>query len=139
MSDEKSISYKAPAYALIFPRIAEIVRPMGYAAAIHGSMANDMDVVLVPWVEAAEQPEIVIKVVYEMIETCFAERRLPLHGPERKPHGRIAWTIPLLAGCAIDLSIVTPLRLEVPALINRHRVEAYAEGYAEGRKLYGGS
>lgn len=106
----KPISYKAPAYALIFPRIAETVRPFGYAATIHGSMANDLDIVLIPWVDGAAEPAQVAQVVYEMIEACFAEKRLPLHGPEVKPHGRVAWTIPLLAGCSIDLSIMPVIK-----------------------------
>jgi hypothetical protein len=102
----KPISYRAPAYALIFPRIAETVRPLGYAAAIHGSMANDLDIVLIPWTDEAVPPERVAQEVYQMIEACFGEHRLALHGPELKPHGRLAWTVPLLAGCSVDLSVM---------------------------------
>lgn len=102
----KPTSYRAPAYALIFPRVAELVRPYGYAAAIHGSMANDLDIVLVPWTSWARPADQVVLALYTMIETCFGSTRLKLSGPEPKDHGRRAWTIPLLAGCAIDLSVM---------------------------------
>jgi hypothetical protein len=39
----------AASYALLYPHLVELVRPLGYALALHGSMNRDFDMVAVPW------------------------------------------------------------------------------------------
>lgn len=40
-------------YVMLWPAVVEECRARGYAAALHGSLAKDMDVVAVPWTDEA--------------------------------------------------------------------------------------
>lgn len=101
----------APMYMLIYGRMTEIAREHGYALAVHGTLQRDMDVVLVPWTEAAAPPEDVVAAIAEQL--AWARRgdedhQLPpaVDGPEEKPHGRQAWYVPFFAGQGIDISVM---------------------------------
>lgn len=43
-------------YAVLLHRFREIALAHGYALAVHGSMASDMDLLTVPWVEEVSEP-----------------------------------------------------------------------------------
>lgn len=90
----------APIYAAaLYPELAVLFRKHGYALAVHGSLARDMDLIAVPWVEVPSVPSIVIDEVVD----CFDVRLIGSGTP--KLHGRVAWTISIGHGCcAIDLS-----------------------------------
>jgi hypothetical protein len=77
------------AYAKVLPYLVEIAREHGYCLAVHGSMATDLDLVAVPWVERVAEPEVLIEAIREAVGG-----RIDLT-PEwgEKPHGRLAWTI----------------------------------------------
>jgi hypothetical protein len=90
-------------YAFIVPVLAEVARGVGYALALHGSMTNDLDLVAVPWTDDAGTPEDLVDALGAAIRWT---REGDAFGPEHKPHGRIAWKIPLLAGASIDLSVM---------------------------------
>lgn len=102
--------YAPAAYIHIVPILSELARKLGYAITVHGSMANDLDVVAVPWVDEAVSAQELYEEVCDRF-SFYRDQTIedPHHllGPTEKPHGRIAWTIPLAGGCAIDLS-VTP-------------------------------
>lgn len=91
----------APLYACVYAGLAEIARDHGYAMACHGSMARDFDVICIPWVAQASDPDEVI----EAIEARYAIRRIGT--PDRKEHGRIAYTMSFGFGdVALDLSFM---------------------------------
>jgi hypothetical protein len=97
----KAANY-GPVYALgLYPKLAELFREHGYALAIHGSCAADFDLIAVPWVEHAANPDHVI----EAVTKKFAIE-LPDEGkPTTKPHSRIAYKVHLsFADCALDIS-----------------------------------
>lgn len=102
---EKPHGYIAGAFAAMLPILQEAVRPLGYALAVHGSMNRDFDLIAVPWDEGAVAPA---SDVHAAIFNTISPYRMPniKHGPEKKPHGRISWIIPLHAGAAIDLSVM---------------------------------
>ena len=90
-----------PFYAAgLYPKIAEVCRWHGYALAVHGSLANDFDLIALSWgVEVSEPSE----VVAELVNTFAFERDIP--EPTTMPHGRVAYTIPFsFAECRMDLS-----------------------------------
>ncbi len=91
----------APVYCAMYPELARIARKHGYAMAVHGSMMRDFDLICVPWVKAPSKPRDVLK----EITTVFVVK--VLGKPEKKPHGRQAWTISVGFGeCAIDISFI---------------------------------
>jgi hypothetical protein len=96
-------NFAAP-YMCLYPDLATIVRDHGYALAVHGSLARDMDLVCIPWVESPSEPEAVVS----EIEKTFAIKRVG--EPTMMLHGREAWTISLSFGeCFIDLSFMPRL------------------------------
>lgn len=107
---EKPHGYIAGAFAALLPILQEKIRPLGYALAVHGSMNRDFDLIAVPWDEGAVAPA---SDVHRAIFDAVSPYRVPniKHGPEKKPHGRIGWIIPLHAGAAIDLSVMPRKRI----------------------------
>lgn len=94
----------APVYAGLYPELAEIARSHGYAMAVHGSFAKDADLICVPWVDDAAEPQTVV----DAITAEFAIQRIP-GDPKIREHGRIVYSLTIAApGCFIDLSF-TPL------------------------------
>lgn len=106
---------RAPAYAYLVPLLTSAARSVGYALAVHGSMARDLDLVAVPWTEEAQDADALISALLASCGFTTSDPNRPAisSGPTAKPHGRTSWTIPLDGGCYIDLS-VTP-RTVTPA------------------------
>lgn len=103
MSDlsKKPKANNAPTYVCLYPGLAEIARANGYALAVHGSLARDMDLIAVPWTDSASVPELVISA----IESTFGIRRIG--DLTKAPHGRLVQTIGIQFGeCFIDLSFM---------------------------------
>lgn len=99
----------SPVYCAIYPELAEIARKHGYAMAIHGSLARDMDLICIPWVD---EPGSHRDVIDEICKT-FAIREVG-GPPTLKKHGRLAYTLSIAFGeCAIDLSFMPTLATSV--------------------------
>jgi len=92
--------------------LERVARANGYALAIHGSLVKDIDLLAVPWVDDAAQPDALADALRSELGGHFATN---IHGdpqPEGdRPHGRRSWSI---AGDCIptwvDLSIFPPGR-----------------------------
>jgi hypothetical protein len=98
----------APAYAGLYVLLCEIAREHGYALAIHGTMANDLDVIAIPWTDEAIPAKELAWAFFDKLHWMH-HRALPddFYEIELKPHGRQAWKIPLFPGPAcVDLSIM---------------------------------
>jgi hypothetical protein len=96
--------YGAVYAAALYPELVAIGRKHGYALAVHGSLRRDFDLVAVPWVDEASEPETLIA---EITATFAIDVLRP---PADKPHGRRAWSIVIGHGhCAIDLSFMPRL------------------------------
>ncbi len=89
----------------------------GYAIAVHGSLARDIDLIAVPWVEQAVPPMEFVAAMIEIINEvngCAYVRNdenadpfdFTRRNPQLKPHGRLAWSIHLGGGPYIDLSVM---------------------------------
>ncbi|AZP72829.1 hypothetical protein EJJ20_29950 [Pseudomonas poae] len=91
----------APTYMCLYPGLAEIARANGYALAVHGSLARDMDLIAVPWIDSPSSPGAVIAA----IESAYGIRRIG--DLTAAPHGRMVQTIGIQFGeCFIDLSFM---------------------------------
>lgn len=97
----------APTYMCLYPGLAAIARENGYALAVHGSLARDMDLIAVPWIDSPSSPEIVISA----IESEFAIKRIGKL--TMASHGRMVQTIGISFGeCFIDLSFMPVLEVK---------------------------
>lgn len=96
----------AVAYATLYPVMAEAAREKGYALALHGTMARDLDVIAVPWTDEAATADDVVQHVADSIHAyiCGGRTRTNLT-PTVKPHGRLAWTLQLEVG-SVDISVM---------------------------------
>lgn len=104
----------APAYVAFYPLLTEIAREYGYSLAIHGSVKSDMDLIAIPWVNNAKPVEQLVNAIQEysdkVMQLMFKDPAV-LHGPEQKPHNRIAYTIQIGNGFNIYLSIMKPVKV----------------------------
>lgn len=96
---------------MMYPMLCEIARAHGYALAIHGTLQRDMDLVAIPWTEEAVEPEVLVAALRKRAQWFQFEPDHPILKAMDKPHGRRAWTIPLMGDTLIDLSVMprTPL------------------------------
>jgi len=94
-------------YLTYFPKLRDIANKHGYALAFHGSVRRDFDLILVPWVENADNH---LKVLFEWCEFigCVIPDKQPYHNKEVKPHNRVAYTIQTGLGGYIDVSVIIP-------------------------------
>lgn len=100
-------STRAPAYAFIYHGLAEVARNHGYALSIHGSVLDDLDLVAIPWVEKTCTPYELYLAIRNHCEACLLNcEENKHHGPEKKPHGRVAWKLYMDGGSSVDLSVM---------------------------------
>lgn len=96
---------RAVFFAVMFAQFREKALDLGYTLALHGTMANDMDLLAVPWVEDAKSPEELVSAMIDCLggtiwgEYVFKECAV-------RPHGRIVYTLPIMGDIYIDLSIM---------------------------------
>jgi hypothetical protein len=103
----------AMAYAHVLPRLQALANKHGYAIALHGSMATDLDLLACPWTaEAIDALEIAV-VVRDAVNGHFAIYPDGCTYPTQKPHGRLSWLIyfnkdaaVMRHGLYIDLSVM---------------------------------
>lgn len=94
----------APVIGVLYV-LRHTARRAGYAVAVHGSMARDLDVIAVPWREGAVAPAVLVERIMAAIGGAFTPGQ---QNPALKPHGRLAYAINLHpTGMYVDLS-VTP-------------------------------
>jgi hypothetical protein len=96
----------APGYVAMYPILCEVARAHGYALAIHGTVQRDLDLVAIPWMEEAAAPEMLVAALRKRCQLFLFAPDHPIMQPMEKPHGRRAWTIPLMGETFIDLSVM---------------------------------
>lgn len=101
----------APAYVSLYPMLTEIAVEHGYTLCVHGSIVSDFDLVAVPWVEDAQPAEYLAHAIADYVSLINGANHdlRGIDGPEHKPHGRKAWSIPMGNGSVIDISITPRL------------------------------
>lgn len=86
---EPSVVYGVvdPDYARVFSKSRCIAWQYGYACTMHGSFTRDLDLLFVPWTDAAIHPDLLVT---RLLDAC----QLRLLGKEGTPksHGRTAYT-----------------------------------------------
>lgn len=104
LTPEQKVRFAAApmTYASCLATLREAARELGYALALHGSMQRDLDLIAVPWVEEAAEPEALVAAIAK-ITGGF---EIPGENPGLKPHGRIGYSLHLGGGPYIDLSIM---------------------------------
>ena len=101
--------------------LRHVAQRCGYALAQHGSLGFDIDLIAVPWrdsaVNAAHLVEEIRKAAEIIIGLCVIREcdKAIGHAPEKKPCGRLAWSLylvpddPAFLGPYLDLSVFPPV------------------------------
>ncbi|UOF79469.1 Zn-ribbon protein [Caudoviricetes sp.] len=113
-----------PDYARVFTQARIIAWQYGYACLAHGSFTRDLDLLLVPWTDAAQADDV------EYFAPRIADAaglKVSAHPPSIKSHGRKAWTL-LFPGFAdprwVDLSVLAPVATPPAAPVVDHALTA---------------
>lgn len=103
----------APVYAGLYPELAEIARRHGYAMAVHGSFAKDADLICVPWVQDAAEPQAVVDAILsEFVMRSVGE-------PTVREHGRLVYSLTIAAPSAfVDLSFTPRIAIAIASTAN---------------------
>ncbi|UGY15154.1 hypothetical protein HAP48_0042620 [Bradyrhizobium septentrionale] len=100
----------------MLPTIRTVARDRGYAVAVHGSLARDIDLIAVAWTEEASSHGDLVMAICEALSADGLLGRCHILGKAssdenfgRKPHGRVAYTL-VHGGFIgeIDLSVIPP-------------------------------
>lgn len=82
-------------YRAVIDGLRATARGVGYGLTVHGSLSRDIDLVAVPWVSWAVEPEVLAEVIagkLELMGYTIHHIIVPeIDGPKAKPHGRLAW------------------------------------------------
>ena len=92
-------------YAAMWDDIRECAMDHGWAVALHGSLASDMDIMAMPWMEDASTFEQLV----ESIAGLFAENENAQEyfiAYNEKPRNRIVAIIPIFGDFYLDLSAI---------------------------------
>lgn len=109
MKDKSEVKpYGRPTfYAVLYDSFRRAALDCGYALALHGSLASDMDMIAVAWVEDAKGPDELAAQISKCIEgTVWSERHIKPYYD--KPFGRIVYTMSIMGDWYIDLSVIPP-------------------------------
>lgn len=100
-ADQIKPNYSPIYAAALYPELCKIFQKHGWALAVHGSLARDLDLVAVPWTPVVSEPAVVV----DEVTTTFWIRRIGEF--TLKEHGRICLTLSIGHGhCSIDLSFM---------------------------------
>ena len=102
MTDEPKKGSGVPVFALaIVPRLVRVAREHGYALAVHGSLARDLDFIACPWTEFASPAEDLIEALRAVSGGVVAS-----DCPRDRPHGRRGWAIHVSPEVYLDVSVM---------------------------------
>lgn len=107
---EINLNPKPVFYAVLLESLRKIAINKGYALAVHGTMASDMDLLAVAWTEDAEPHESLLDAFWDEIGNTIFKVDKDLLTPEIKPNGRLAYSIPIIGDWFVDLSIIPPVK-----------------------------
>ena len=96
---------KAVFYATIWPDLKDTAVKLGWALGLHGSLAKDMDIMAMPWLEDAVPIEEMIKALSDCFTgSPFKEKHMKPYYD--KPHGRVVYTINICRGFYLDINVI---------------------------------
>ena len=117
-------------HAVLLPALREAARRHGYALAVHGSLERDIDLIAAPWRDGAGDGAALVSCMFDVCKAVvgyvtwpagwteketFAPPIGSLPNPDRKPHGRLGFSIILGAGPYLDISVMPLVKSTAPS------------------------
>lgn len=104
MKDREAVTTngRAAFYAAMWNDFRQAAMDKGWALALHGSLANDMDIMAMPWIEgAANELEMIMA-----LKKCFDKpKEINLHETDM-PNQRRVYTLSIWADFYLDINII---------------------------------
>jgi hypothetical protein len=104
------------AYSKLISPLRAVAVSLGYALAVHGSLARDIDLIACPWAELAVDARELAEAIRAEAERVLGYASMHAHemgdeyfecgSPCAKPWGRLVWSYHLGGGPYIDLSVM---------------------------------
>ena len=106
--EDKSLNPKPMFYACVLESLRKIAKENGYALAIHGSCASDLDLIAVRWNDVYSKPNDLVKsLLNELSNYAFGRVQFEtLTTPEHRYKNQIHYTIPIISDWFIDLTVI---------------------------------
>lgn len=92
-------------YAAMYEDLRKCAMGCGWALALHGSLASDMDLMAMPWEESAVGFELLVKKLSECFSYNNLSKQFTINYSE-KAHGRVVATIPIWSDFYLDISTI---------------------------------
>ncbi|MGN1158346.1 MAG: hypothetical protein ACI4TK_19410 [Agathobacter sp.] len=92
-------------YAAMWDDIRKCAMDYGWAVALHGSLASDMDIMAMPWTESAVSFPQLVCYIAELFDGNKLSENYSITYYE-KPHNRVVATIPIWADFYLDVSAI---------------------------------
>ena len=95
---------KAVFYASLWQDLRNAALEKGWALALHGSLASDMDIMAMPWVDNASTDGEMI----ESIKNCFTAAECINVEVSEMPNNRRVFTVSIWADFYLDINVIKP-------------------------------
>ena len=92
-------------YACMYEDIRKCAMDCGWAVSLHGSLASDMDIMAMPWVDNAVSFKEMIDRVSKLFKDNDISSQYVITYNE-KPHNRVVATVPIFADFYLDISTI---------------------------------
>lgn len=98
-------------YACCLETLRRTAKDYGYALAVHGSLASDLDLIAVQWSEYCEEPKYLVRALLEALSGTWWEdmgdvEKLTM--PERRYKTQLHYTLPMSGEYYVDLTVIDP-------------------------------
>lgn len=109
MKDRESVTTngKAVFYAAIWNDLRQAAMDKGWALALHGSLASDMDIMAMPWAKDATTDVEMI----ESLKGCFTDANCINVEVSDMPNNRRVYTFSIWADFYLDINVIKPVEL----------------------------
>lgn len=93
---------RAVFYAAMWNDLRQAAMDKGWALALHGSLASDMDIMAMPWIKQATSDTEMI----EAIKNCFTDCHNIKVEISKMPNNRIVYTFSIFGDFYLDINII---------------------------------
>lgn len=93
---------RAVFYASIWNDLRQAALNCGWALGLHGSLANDMDIMAMPWIEDAVSP---LAMILEL-KRCFTDCDKIILQESDRPNNRKVYTLSIWSDFYLDINII---------------------------------
>lgn len=97
-------------YACLLGGLRKIAISKGYALAVHGTCASDMDLIAVRWADECASPDNLAEAFYNELSLTMYKDFITDHRtittPERRYDNQLHYTIPIGIDWYVDLTVI---------------------------------